>query len=278
MEKSEYGLVLSGGGVRGIAHAGVIKALEEFGIFPKVIAGSSSGAMVGSLYAAGYSPEDILDFFERTPFFTYRKFVYRKAGFLDTSKFYKDFLELLPDDSFEALKKKLFITVTDLYEGKSVFYSSGQLIMPVLASAAFPMMMTPVMIDNKLYADGGIINNFPTEPVKPLVEKLVGVYVNPIQKVDKAYFKNPLSVANRAYRLTTGYASFKKFSECDLLIQPLSLSKFNTFDVNHLKEIFEIGYREAKEELAEMIAYNSMKSRNRFREDDMGFTVNLDAS
>lgn len=268
LESIKYGLVLSGGGVRGVGHAGAIKALEEFGIVAEVVAGSSSGAMVGALYAAGYSPEAILDFYERTPFFTYRKFVYRKAGFLDTSKFYYDFREMLPEDSFEALKKQLFVTATNLYEGRSELFSAGELIMPVLASAAFPMMMTPVKLGESLYADGGIMNNFPIEPVKPLVDKVIGIYVNPIQKVDEAYFKNPLSVANRAYRLTTALASFEKFKDCDMLIEPKGLSTFNTFDVNKLSLIFDIGYRETKEFLQEMIAYNRVKERTNLEPDN----------
>ena len=91
MENQNYGLVLSGGGVRGMAHIGAIKALEKHGIFPTCIAGASAGAIVGAFYAAGYACEEILAFFHSTSLFSINKYAYRKPGLLDTDKFFKIF-------------------------------------------------------------------------------------------------------------------------------------------------------------------------------------------
>jgi NTE family protein len=81
MKEFTYGLVLSGGGIRGLAHVGVIKALEEEGIYPSYIAGASAGAIVGAFYAAGYSGEEILAFFQKTSLFSLDKYAYEKPGY-----------------------------------------------------------------------------------------------------------------------------------------------------------------------------------------------------
>jgi NTE family protein len=80
----KIGLVLSGGGMRGVAHIGAIKALEEKGIFPTYIAGTSAGAVVGALYAYGYKWEDMLTFFKGIQIFDIKKYAINKPGFLDT--------------------------------------------------------------------------------------------------------------------------------------------------------------------------------------------------
>src|SRR6056297_1530301 len=94
------GLVLSGGGVRGVAHIGAIKALGEFGIRPSHIAGTSAGAIVGALYAGGCNWEEILDFFKTTQIFSIKKYARSKPGFVDTEKFYDHLKSYLPEDNF----------------------------------------------------------------------------------------------------------------------------------------------------------------------------------
>ena len=90
------GLVLSGGGVRGLAHVGVIQALMDHGIDPDVVSGSSAGAVVGALYCKGYKPREMLQFFKETPLFHINKFAIGKPGFIDTDKFYRDFNKYFP--------------------------------------------------------------------------------------------------------------------------------------------------------------------------------------
>jgi NTE family protein len=183
MNDIKYGLVLSGGGVGGIAHIGVIKALEEHGIRPSIISGASAGAIVGAFYAAGYSTNEILEFFQTTSLFSIKNYAVRKAGFVDTNKFYNIFKQYFPEDSFEALKKKLYISTTNIISGKTKFFHEGLLIHPLLASAAVPGVFSPMIIENELYADGGITNNFPTEPLMTDCDKIIGVQVHPLKKI-----------------------------------------------------------------------------------------------
>lgn len=252
MKKYTWGLVLSGGGVRGAAHAGVIKALEEHGIVPEAVAGASIGAIVGSMYAGGYSWSDILDLFEQNPvMFKWSLIGHPKPGFIDTDQFIRLFERYFPDDRFEMLKKPLYISATDIENGRSRIFSSGPLIRPILASAAYPIVFTPVQIDGVLYADGGIMNNFPAEPLMDRCEHLVGVYVNPVplQKMAAKSLKSGLAVAERAYHLSMAKDVAHKLDQCTIQISPEPLAEYDTFDLMKASEIFEVGYKAGKKAL-----------------------------
>ncbi len=245
------GLVLSGGGIRGVAHIGVIKALEEHGIFPTHIAGTSAGAVVGSLYAGGVGWSEILNFFKTIPIFHTKRYAYSKPGFLDTEKFYDNFKVFFPEDDFSALKKPLFITATDIIKGTLKIFHKGQLIRPVLASASLPGMFTPIKIGAAYYIDGGVINNFPTEPLRKVCDKIIGVYVNPLKKIKIEDLKHSYTVAERAYRIKAASESILKFADCDMVISPEGLTEYGTFHMNSIDAIFELGYSAAKNTLEE---------------------------
>jgi hypothetical protein len=124
--KATLGLVLSGGGARGIAHIGVIDVLRSHGLEPDSIAGSSSGAIIGALTAAGHSTETMLGFFHKASPFRLSAVTVRKAGILDTAKVVASFREYFPDDSFEALKIRLFLTATDIINARLKIFESGR--------------------------------------------------------------------------------------------------------------------------------------------------------
>lgn len=248
METATIGLVLSGGGYRGIAHAGAIKAFEEEGVFPSHISGSSAGALVGALYAANYSPEDILAFFKKVKIFEFNRYARNKPGWVDTDTFRGFLLSYFPEDNFKKLHKKLFVTTTDLLTGKIKVFRSGSLIGPLLASASFPGVFSPVSIKNGFYADGGILDNFPISPVEHCPH-IYGVYVSPVSTMKTIDFKHSYDVINRALHLRMNAASEAKFSACDLVIYPEELSQYNLFNAKNADELFEIGYKKTKEAL-----------------------------
>ncbi|WP_222829366.1 patatin-like phospholipase family protein [Olleya sp. ITB9] len=173
------GLVLSGGGVRGAAHIGVIKALEEHNIKPTHISGTSAGAIVGALYAAGVHWSDILTFFKSVSIFKTTRYARNKPGFINSDKFYEDLEAFFPIDEFNALQKPLYITAANVIDGTLKIFKKGQLIKPIIASASFPGVFTPIEINGKFYIDGGTLNNFPVEPLQQECDKIIGVYVNP---------------------------------------------------------------------------------------------------
>lgn len=245
------GLVLSGGGTRGVAHIGAIKAMEEHGIFPTHISGTSAGAVVGAFYAGGVELTEILDFFKTIPIFHAQKYARGKPGFIDTEKFYPDFKKLLPEDDFRALKKKLFITGTNVMEGTLKIFDSGEVIRPILASASFPGVFTPTRIGTSYYVDGGVLNNFPIEPLRLSCDRILGIYVNPLKKIGTKDLNSAYSVLERSYKIKMAADSIQKFKECDLVVHPEELSKYSTFNMKDMDVIFDIGYTRTKKILEE---------------------------
>ncbi len=236
------GLVLSGGGMRGAAHIGAIKALEENNIFPTHIAGTSAGAIVGSFYAYGYHWEDILKFFKEINILDITKYALNKPGFIDTEKFYSDFKKYLKNDDFSFLKKSLSITSTNILNGHLEVFNKGELIRSILASAAIPGIFTPVKINNNYYIDGGSLNNFPVELLKTNCDKIIGVYVNNLDPIEFKDLKYSHNVIERAFYIKSVREDQRKFNECDLIVSPEGLSKFGVFDKKHINDIFLMGY------------------------------------
>jgi NTE family protein len=249
IKMKKTGLVLSGGGVRGIAHIGAIKALEEYGIFPNLVSGSSAGSVVGALYCAGYTPEEMMNFFKVIPLFHINRFAFNKPGFIDTDNFYADFSKYFENDSFAGLKKKLFVSTVDLINGELKVFDQGELIRPLLASSAFPGLFSPVKINELLYADGGILDNFPTAPIKEECDWLIGIYASPLSTIKPQSLKYSVSVLERAIRINYSKRSHLKFAHCHVMINPIKLVDYGLLDVSKMQEIYKIGYESAKKQL-----------------------------
>lgn len=235
------GLVLSGGGARGIAHIGVVDALRSRGIVPSAIAGSSSGAIIGALTAAGHSSDSMLDFFRKASPFRFSVVTVSKPGILDTAKVVAAFREFFPEDSFEALKIPLFLTGTDIVNARLKIFESGPLIPAILASCSMPMVFTPTEVDGRWYVDGGVINNFPIEPLRGRCDVIVGHYASPLRKLKQSDLGSVLSVTERALEVGMQSTSKQKFHECDVLVTCPELSSYGLFDTKHHREIFELG-------------------------------------
>jgi NTE family protein len=244
-DKLPLGLVLSGGGVRGAAHVGALQALEEMGVWVDAISGTSAGALVGSFYAAGYPPADILTFLKETPLFHWTKLTWNKPGLVNTDSFEKVLKKYLPDDSFEALLKPFYVTTTDLIKAKEVSFSSGPLIRPVLASLAFPVVFSPIKIDETVYADGGILNNFPVESLQDKCHGLLGILVHAMRKIEdnKKAMDNSFRLIHRAFEIVTCRESLAKKDQFDIMISPDELARYFLFDLTQIDEIYEIGYK-----------------------------------
>jgi len=253
-KRHTLGIVLSGGGSRGIAHIGVLRALGEQGIHPHCIAGTSTGAIVGALYAAGYSPARMLEFFRSESPFRLSKLSLSKPGIIDTAKVVASFEKYLPENSFEALLRPLFITCTDIILGQRVVFDSGLLIPAVLASSSMPMVFTPTEIDGRWFSDGGIVDNFPVEPLEGRCDVILGVYASPLRAVHQADLTTSIAVLQRALEVGMFLAAAPKFERCDVVICPRSLSQYGTFDTKHLEEIEAIGYAAALERMESIVA------------------------
>ncbi len=252
LNSKKIGLVLSGGGVRGMAHIGVIKAMQEFGLEAKTVAGSSVGALVGALYANNTSILDMLRFFKETPLFKYNFFAIAKPGLLDTERYADSFKQYFPDDSFEGLSKALTIVATNLENGEEVFIDKGELIKPLLASAALPPVFSPIHYQGMLHADGGIMNNFPLEPIIDTVDYVIGSNVSIVSKVEKKHLKNSLQLTGRVTGLMIYAINRKKINSCDLVIEPHELEQIGILDKKGIEKAYAIGYEKAVRALERM--------------------------
>lgn len=249
MKEFSLGMVLSGGGARGMAHIGVLRALMEHGIHPDCIAGASAGATVGALYAAGHSARAMLEFFQLTRFFRIANVAFAKPGILDTAKLIPSFLQYFPDNSFETLNKKLLILATDILSGEPVVFESGPLIPSVLASSSVPLVFSPTEINGRWYCDGGVADNFPVNLIRDRCRVVLGVHVSPLRGCQITELGTSLSVLQRAMEIGMFHRAQAKFSLCDVMIRPPKLIGFGLFDMNHLAEIEAIGYEAAIEQM-----------------------------
>jgi len=241
--RTTLGLVLSGGGARGIAHIGVIDVLRSHGLEPDLIAGSSSGALIGALAAAGHSSEAMIEFFQKASPFRLSVVTMRKGGILDTTKVVDGFRAYFPDDSFEALDIRLFVTATDVINARLKLFESGPLIPAILASCSFPLVFTPTEVDGRWYVDGGVINNFPVEPLRGRCDVVVGHYASPLRTVEQTDLQSLLGVSERALEVGMHFHSRQKFHECDVMLSCPELGAYGMFDTKHHREIFEAGRR-----------------------------------
>lgn len=236
----KVGLVLSGGGARGIAHLGVMKALEELHIPINIISGASFGAIAGAFYADGHTPEEIFKIIVKTNLFKILQPAINWTGLLNFEKSEHLFEQYLTARTFEELKLPLTVVATNVKKGKSKFFYSGELIRPILASSCLPVIFNPVKIDKKLFIDGGILNNLPVEPLIGHCDKIIGVHTNPIDA--KNMPTNMKAVFERTMMMTINYNVYARKRKCDVFLEPKALCRFNVFDFKKGQEIFDIGY------------------------------------
>lgn len=249
-KKYSIGLALSGGGAKGFAHAGVIKALEEYGIHPTVIAGTSAGAIVGSLYADGCKPHEIIELFNNTSFYKFASFARSKSGLFKIDHFRKAMAQKLKVSTFEELKIPLYVNATNMEQGKNVFFHSGTLLDKVIASCSIPILFEPVLIEGAHYSDGGLLCNFPVEVLRQQCDFLIGVNVGPVD-IEQEEQLNLLDIIQRTYFFIRKANVLNVREQCDILIEPPSIDKYGMFDAVKNEEIFQLGYRAAMDTLLE---------------------------
>lgn len=247
-----FGITLSGGGARGIAHIGVLAALEKYGIHPQIISGTSMGAIVGFFYAAGIEPLVILDIVTQKKFHTLIKWHKPTSGLIDMEKVEMAMREIIKTDDFSALKKPFYCSVTNLNSGRAEIKSSGELFRWVLASASIPIVFEPQIINGTTYVDGGLLNNLPSKCIRDKCQILIGVHVN--HNSAEENITGMMSVAERCFRLgiEQNVKSSKKL--CDFLIEPPQTRNFSTFGFSKANEIYKVGFDETEKQILELFS------------------------
>ena len=288
-KQPKIGLVLSGGGAKGLAHIGILKEIDKAGLQIDYIGGTSMGAIVGGLYAAGYSGEqiekivnsidlnDILqDVLPRNalPYFE-KEFGEKHAISLPVNKKGiglpravskgQNVLNLFnyvlsPVDSisdFSRLPIPFFCVATDAETGKMVLLEDGSLPLALRASGSFPTLLNPVEMNGHLLLDGGIANNFPSDIMKEKgVDIIIGVDVQS-DLIKREGLNSVITILNQIVSYDIYEQSRKGQQDCDLYIKP-DISMFTVVDFDKPKGIMAQGdeagklYRKTLDSLANL--------------------------
>lgn len=243
MEKAgKIGLALSGGGARGIAHIGVIKALQEHGIEADLVSGTSAGSIVATWYAAGLSVEQMLEIVADSSLFKAFKIVVPNTGLTSLIYLKERLAKVIEINDFSGLTKPTFIAVSNLNRGRLEFKSTGLLFEAVMASSSIPLIFKPVEMDGETLVDGGLFCNLPVEPLTEIADYIIGVDVMPAMEVENKSLKGWLGIAIRCFELSIHANSISQKKLCDELIEVEGVVKYHTFQFNKHQEITQLGY------------------------------------
>ena len=241
-KKYNIGLALSGGGVRGFAHIGALRALEDVGIKPDIIAGVSAGSVVAAFYAAGMSADEIFNIMGNIDMSKFLQVDISKSGFLKLDKFKKFIAKNLPVENIEQLRLPTIIAATDIEQQHEMPFTSGNIAERVIASCSIPLVFKPVKIDGSYYVDGGVLHNLPSYYLRPLCNTVIGINVSP-SKLGPIKM-NVRSLAYRTYKLMTLRNVIADKALCDLLVDIVSIQSHSTFDTHAANKIAQKGYFE----------------------------------
>ncbi len=249
----KLGLALGGGGARGVVHVGFLKALEEEGIKPYCISGTSMGAVVGGCYACGISVDEIRNVILKLKTFDIvdvDMMPFTRLSLFRSKKLHKLFLQYIGDKTFDQLAIPFSCTAVDLYAEKLFVFREGKVATGVQASASIPGVFRPVEYDGMLLVDGGVMCRVPVRQAKELGADVV-VAVDAIKNTAEPVNKIPNLVAmllrvfdtldNQNVRRERAEADYP----CDLLLEP-ELEGVSQFVVKNLDKVYQEGYELGK--------------------------------
>ena len=273
----KLGIALSGGGVRGIAHAGVLKALEESGIAIEAIGGTSSGALIAGLYVLGYSPEDMYQLFKthakdiigtgQNPIFSRIHQVLKKenTGFRRGEEIEKLFNKLAKDKGIEMIsqitKMPISIPTVDIKDGREYIFTNhipneknpdkkyiGDI--PVgkalRATSSFPAVFCPCDFGEHKFLDGGALNNVPVIEVKKQgMEKVLAVNFKPDDITEES---NYMDIAMRTIDLMGNKIAEENLKESDYVLT-IGTDKMGLLDLKKIDSCYEYGYKATIKEI-----------------------------
>jgi NTE family protein len=242
--KHTIGLALSGGGTRGLVHVGALKALEENGIFPEIISGTSAGSIVGVMYAHGYKPAEILSIASERSLIWMFSLRLPTKGFVRHTFLRKMLNRYIPEKTFEELKKPFFVAIANLNTGKPEIRSTGELHEVIIASSSIPVLYEPIRIGEYWYADGGLLMNLPVSPLRPLSSFVIAVNLIPRIELASEEVTSISGIAARTFNLAAINTIEPELKYADVIIEPQEIYNYSRFNFTNIREMYEIGYQE----------------------------------
>ena len=239
------GLCLSGGGALGFAHIGVLQSLEDHGIYPDHIAGTCMGAIIGTFYAAGYSPQEMLQMIKDDKLYKITKLMTFRPTFLKSGLSNHHILrhliqEMIPHNSFDQLKKRLQICVVNLTKAEWEIISEGELDKWVAASASIPGVFESIKHNDTYYVDGGLLNNVPAQGLEEFCQTIIGVDVIP--HIPPVELNKPIDTLASSVRAMQHQNSREGRELCRFLIEPRAIEKYHEFSFEAFQDIYQYGY------------------------------------
>jgi NTE family protein len=247
-ERSPLGLVLSGGSARAFAHIGVLKYLEEQGIVPDFIISNSMGSIVGLMYAAGMSADQILEAISNVSLQTLFDLTFPLGGgLLDSSRFVAKLASILgPDLQLENLQIPIMVVTEDLATKRQVQISEGDFYTVLTAAYALPVYFPPVEFNGHLLIDGGITNIVPLDLAYVYADSVI--VSTTFYDVDTLNLRNALTLLNVSIDISKrrrGVEELKKHLD-DVIWIRCGVENVSFMDFGAVKELAQKGYDSAK--------------------------------
>lgn len=261
-KKVKIGLALGGGGARGFAHLGVLKAFEENNISFDYVAGTSAGSLVGALHCAGLTYQQIYDIAKNL-----KKKDIKPGTFMfvpsKTEGLQKVIISAIGDISFQELKKPFAAVAVDLISADEIIITHGSVAKAVAGSCAVPGVFVPVEFEHMHLADGGLQNTIPADvPRLYDCDYVVAVDVNSTRGEGTDSLKM-IDVLPATIRILMKSNAVKGYLNADVVIQP-NLKRFKSTKMDGFEEMIEEGYKAAMDKMPEILNIISKKRKERF--------------
>ncbi len=248
-QRPRIGLALGGGFARGMAHIGVLKALEEAQVPIDFVAGTSVGALIGAVYCSGVSPKELEEIAGLVRFRDFARWTVSRYGIASNDRMAALLQRLLKVKTFEELRTPLAVTATDFLTGEAVLFRSGPLIDPVRASCAYPGMFLPVEIGGRLLVDGLLAHAVPTEPLRNGgADRVIAVFLRSNLMDGCSGPRHVFDVIGQCFSIAQSRMSAIWQKYADLVLEP-DVTGFDYDCFDRCKELVQIGETVARDAL-----------------------------
>jgi NTE family protein len=241
------GLALGGGFARGLAHVGILKVLEEEGIMPDFIAGTSVGAVIGAAYCSGVSAKELEEIAAIVRFKDFARYTISRFGLCTNDRMTGFLHKILKVKTFEQLRIPLSVTATNFMTGEPVVFTQGPLVDPVRASCAYPGVFLPVSVGGQLMVDGLLGHAVPAQPLKQMgADRVAAVYFGAhwVQKNPRHVFE----VIGQCFSIAMANMSYIWKQYADLIIEP-DVNGYGFDDFQRASSLIKIGEAAGREML-----------------------------
>lgn len=253
IDRPRVGLALGGGIARGLAHIGVLQVLEENKVPVDIVAGTSSGSLVGAMYAAGLSVERMVQEARKLVWSNLVKLRLRRDGLLDSDGLNRLFHALVGDLDFSRLRLPFAAVAVDVTTGEEVSIREGKVAAAVRASCAVPGVFLPVRMNGRVLVDGAVRNSVPVSVVRAMGADLVVAVELGRQTKPQAPPRNILDIIMYSIAIMSQDQIDKALARADIAIRPI-LDNLGPVDLHRADEFIEAGRLAAREAIPELLA------------------------